>query len=227
MWIANIGVVVMLLPIIFAIQKELLSTEYGSGTEMDSKPAEPKELADFSATGKMSSRPRGVILQRRLPPFFRSLPLPLPLLACYYICSQWTRLPPAWYSPSSMALQWEGWPPWSVLIQAWFSSSLWISKSIFWASSEIKVNMQDKYGTPDRYPVKRQWQYQVILIALFLVLPLPSHPVPISLIDSCPVRTHGGPQNITIFSLFTFRHFRERCHRSGLLSLDHSGIRLM
>ena len=69
MWIANIGVVVMLLPIIFAIQKELLSTEYSSGTEMESKPAEPEELADFSTTGKMSLRPRGIILQRRLPLF--------------------------------------------------------------------------------------------------------------------------------------------------------------
>ena len=54
MWISNTGVVVMLLPIIFAIQKELLSKELSTETVLETVKVQPilNENDDFSASGK-------------------------------------------------------------------------------------------------------------------------------------------------------------------------------
>jgi uncharacterized membrane protein len=50
MWIANIGVVVMLMPIIFAIKKELLATELVSETTIEDN-TPPSE--NLPSKGKM------------------------------------------------------------------------------------------------------------------------------------------------------------------------------
>ena len=54
MWISNTGVVVMLLPIIFAIQKELLCKELSTETVLETVKVQSslKENDDFSASGK-------------------------------------------------------------------------------------------------------------------------------------------------------------------------------